>query len=1304
MDVDDEGPEEQEHVAAWAWGHGQAWGNDSGAAAPVRLQTRGRSLRGLGVAWEQALLVMQTGALWAAGTNAGCWLFEESPEGPRPPARVDLLELEGHKVEAAAGGRDHVIAILEDGDRVLSWGQSNEFGQLGHGSTALARVRPRAVALPLPRMQIRQVACGEFHSLVLTVSGSLYAFGDGSHGALGLGSLSSTSQPAQVEAGEIRGMPLRAVAAGAQHSLALSLSGSVLAWGNGRHGRLGLGPGTGDVVASPALVPRPSELARFIAAGGRHSAVILQRGHCLLAGDNQHGQLGRPPAEFACGETFMALPGKWRMAALGSMHSLLLGYDGNVYSCGINDIGQLGCGDTAPRPPLQQVLLRAREVVVGLVAGPDHGIVLTTPTLAADVAPKRSASLGHQQLRLAVAQAKQKFMRTASDRGGALSCRASLSGASAGVLPAVGEEEVVARERPSGDEEDGDDSPLVRCNAYVGGSRPLTAPAAMVTDDDDADNQEQDAEGSDGELPRTLSGGCRSRLSKDLTVKLAAAPETGAQRLEATLRPMAWPGVCLSARFAGLDVPMLLGLIEGLRLGPEAAAKGRAELRRALGTVLASPSLLNASFCFPGLRRPRVDAAGLQRTLEELWATGQVDQQLEAQLRDAAAQGLRRWGGDPGAWADAPPPLRHRDQLRGLPTLLLFPLVAEAETSPHACALMEQLANLIASLPGEGRRVLVDIVMEDMVPVLRSVLVRNVRRFCNAAIRKAAQSRFMGSAVWNGLLVLDLLAFANQAYQRQLRSQLPAHLSAPDPSFTRTLSRGLSKTASEGVPGAGAGGAAARPESAAAAGASFGLAAAALGPPVPPSDFQLEALAEDVVPPDVEFALFMQNAQSKIPSAAEVLTLRPHDERLHSFMVHRDLLPPAFVRRVLQRENLFRQQLQQQRNLQELLQAAMMGQVQPGPGGMLSIDPSQMFFMLQVRREHLLEDTMEALQNAAPADLQRQIKVSFRGEEGQDAGGVSREFFRLLGEQLFSLKSGLFDQKVAEEARVLWFDQSSPRDVADFWLVGVIVGLAVYNNLPGLDVRFPVCAFKKLRGEALGLEDLAEVQPPVAGSLGALLAWEPPEGTSAAEAAVIFESTFCLDFSVTYEERGAPRAVDLRPGGSETPVTPANRQEFVRLYCEWVLERSVERQFASFKKGFSRICESPLFQALRGSELAQIVMGEAELDLQDLRPKARLEGFSPDSDFIKGFWEILGTFDEGQRRGFLAFVTGSNRAPVGGLKELALLVQRNGGESDRLPLAHTCFNTLLLPEYSSQRRLREALLTAIENAEGFGLE
>ena len=62
------------------------------------------------------------------------------------------------------------------------------------------------------------------------------------------------------------------------------------------------------------------------------------------------------------------------------------------------------------------------------------------------------------------------------------------------------------------------------------------------------------------------------------------------------------------------------------------------------------------------------------------------------------------------------------------------------------------------------------------------------------------------------------------------------------------------------------------------------------------------------------------------------------------------------------------------------------------------------------------------------------------------------------------------------------------------------------------------------------------------------------------------------------------------------------------------------------------------------------------------------------------------------------------RAPVGGLQELGLLVQRSGPDTDRLPTSHTCFNVLLLPEYSSEAKLRTRLTTAIENAEGFGLQ
>ena len=62
------------------------------------------------------------------------------------------------------------------------------------------------------------------------------------------------------------------------------------------------------------------------------------------------------------------------------------------------------------------------------------------------------------------------------------------------------------------------------------------------------------------------------------------------------------------------------------------------------------------------------------------------------------------------------------------------------------------------------------------------------------------------------------------------------------------------------------------------------------------------------------------------------------------------------------------------------------------------------------------------------------------------------------------------------------------------------------------------------------------------------------------------------------------------------------------------------------------------------------------------------------------------------------------QAPLGGLQKLSFKVQRNGPDTDRLPTASTCFNTLLLPEYSSKEKLKERLQVAIRECEGFGLQ
>ncbi len=74
-----------------------------------------------------------------------------------------------------------------------------------------------------------------------------------------------------------------------------------------------------------------------------------------------------------------------------------------------------------------------------------------------------------------------------------------------------------------------------------------------------------------------------------------------------------------------------------------------------------------------------------------------------------------------------------------------------------------------------------------------------------------------------------------------------------------------------------------------------------------------------------------------------------------------------------------------------------------------------------------------------------------------------------------------------------------------------------------------------------------------------------------------------------------------------------------------------------------------------------------------------------------------------QKKKFLFFTTGSDRAPVGGLGNMRFCILKNGEDGEQLPTAHTCFNHLILPPYKSRERLKEKLLIAINNSEGFGL-
>lgn len=140
------------------------------------------------------------------------------------------------------------------------------------------------------------------------------------------------------------------------------------------------------------------------------------------------------------------------------------------------------------------------------------------------------------------------------------------------------------------------------------------------------------------------------------------------------------------------------------------------------------------------------------------------------------------------------------------------------------------------------------------------------------------------------------------------------------------------------------------------------------------------------------------------------------------------------------------------------------------------------FLLLSVRRSpYLVHDTLRQVESASIAgSLKKPLKVQFIGEEGVDEGGVTKEFFQLLLRELFDPSYGMFTYDNA--TRLHWFRPSQLDMEQEFRLVGILVGLAIYNGQL-LELAFPRLLYRKLVGEKLLLKDVAEAFPDIYNSL-----------------------------------------------------------------------------------------------------------------------------------------------------------------------------------------------------------------------------
>ncbi len=345
-----------------------------------------------------------------------------------------------------------------------------------------------------------------------------------------------------------------------------------------------------------------------------------------------------------------------------------------------------------------------------------------------------------------------------------------------------------------------------------------------------------------------------------------------------------------------------------------------------------------------------------------------------------------------------------------------------------------------------------------------------------------------------------------------------------------------------------------------------------------------------------------------------------------------------------------------------------------------------------------MRDALTQIENRRSYELRRQLRVKFEGEDGVDEGGLQKEFFHLFLEACLRPEYFLF--RYHPESRLYWFnplpdDKMNHEAAEDCFAIGKLFGLAIYNSVL-IEANFPMALYKILVEKPVDLSDLEELDPSLGIGLRSILEMEEETFKASGLEGTPFEIEVP---SLTTS------AIRFKLPSRQTSLTWETRHEFVQLYVEAILQRTIELPLQAFIRGFKFTFGKSIIFQFQPSEIQTLLCGSQSYDYDELRSSVVYEGgYTPRSPQARWFWEIfMEEFTEFQRRQFLKFVTGTDRAPVGGLGKLGLKIIKNGPCEDRLPTAHTCFNTLLLNAYSSKDKLRHWLCLAIENSSGFGL-
>lgn len=335
---------------------------------------------------------------------------------------------------------------------------------------------------------------------------------------------------------------------------------------------------------------------------------------------------------------------------------------------------------------------------------------------------------------------------------------------------------------------------------------------------------------------------------------------------------------------------------------------------------------------------------------------------------------------------------------------------------------------------------------------------------------------------------------------------------------------------------------------------------------------------------------------------------------------------------------------------------------------------------------------------------ERIFRVTYRGEAAIDAGGPYNEVISNICDELQSTFLHLLiptpnNSHNMGENRDCWIVNSSAttkNDMDLFFFLGKIMGAAIrtQNNL---NLSLPPLFWKRLLLDSVNIKDLRSIDVCLVQILEIL---RNPEANK------ITPETFSQSYDEKFTAKDSSgREIELKENGKNIPVSYENAREYSELVEKFRLNENQEA-YDMIRKGMSAVIPMDYLNLLSWRQVQTLVCGAPDINIDILSENTTYEDCSINDAHIKLFWEVMKEMTTKEKSLYLKFVWGRSRLPAGrDFRKMKIArYHAPGSVNNYLPVSHTCFFTIDLPQYTTKDAMKGKLLYAITHCTAIDLD